>query len=64
MGLSLLPCASSVPHRAAVSRCPAKIDIGPVFNVDPQKRAAYSSLGSDRVFAPTERELVFDVVSC
>lgn len=47
-----------------MSRCPAKIDIGPVFNVDPQKRAAYSSLGSDRVFAPTERELVFDVVSC
>ena len=40
---------------------PAKIDIGPVFNVDPQKRAAYSSLGSDRVFAPVERELVFDV---
>ena len=40
---------------------PAKIDIGPVFNVDPQKRAAYSALGSDRVFAPEQRELVFDV---
>jgi DNA primase small subunit len=43
-------------------RKPAKIDIGPVFNVDPQKRAAYSALGADRVFAPVERELVFDVV--
>ena len=43
-------------------RCPAKIDIGPVFNVDPQKRSAYGGLGSDRVFAPVERELVFDVV--
>ena len=45
-------------------RCPAKIDIGPVFNVDPQKRSAYGGLGSDRVFAPVERELVFDVVRC
>lgn len=45
-------------------RCPAKIDIGPIFNVDPQKRSAYGGLGSDRVFAPVERELVFDVVRC
>jgi hypothetical protein len=71
---------------------PAKIDIGPVYNVDPAKRTAYSGenhqppettashislcgsvflnvcvalsssgLGSDRVFAPVERELVFDI---
>lgn len=43
------------------ARCPAKIDIGPVFNVDPARRTAYSGLGADRVFAPLERELVFDV---
>lgn len=39
---------------------PTKIDIGPVFNVDPQKRAAYAGSG-ERAFAPVERELVFDV---
>ncbi len=50
--------------RRDADRVPAKIDIGPVFNVDPQKRSAYSGLGSDRVFAPVERELVFDVVRC
>lgn len=48
--------------RAALKdKCPSKIDIGPVFNVDPQKRLAYGGNGSDRVFAPTERELVFDI---
>ena len=37
------------------SKLPSKIDIGPVFNVDPSKRLAYSGgAGSDRVFAPTE----------
>ena len=56
------PPLSRIPETDSQCRCPAKIDIGPVFNVDPQKRSAYSSLGSDRVFAPVERELVFDVV--
>lgn len=27
---------------AIKDRCPAKIDIGPVYNVDPQRRAAYT----------------------
>lgn len=40
-------------------RCPHKIDIGAVFNVDPAKRTTYQ--GGDRIFAPVERELVFDV---
>ena len=48
-------------HAALKDRVPIKIDIGPVFNVDPSKRAAYSGLGGDRKFEPTERELVFDV---
>lgn len=26
---------------ALKARCPSKIDIGPVYNVDPQRRAAY-----------------------
>ena len=30
--------------------------------MDPSKKGAYSGLGSDRVFAPVERELVFDIV--
>ena len=50
--------------RAALrDKCPSKIDLGPVFNVDPQKRLAYAGAGAgaDRVFAPTERELVFDI---
>ncbi len=43
-------------QNAIRARCPAKIDIGPVYNVDPQKRAAYMAK-----FAPQERELVFDI---
>lgn len=43
-------------QHAIKTRCPAKIDIGPVYNVDPQKRAAYIA-----GFAPQERELVFDI---
>lgn len=39
-------------------RCPAKIDIGPVYNVDPQRRAAYAASNG---FTPQERELVFDI---
>lgn len=42
-------------------KCPYKIDIGAVYNVDPAKRTAYFSAGSEKVFAPVERELVFDV---
>lgn len=39
---------------------PFKIDIGPVYSVDPAKRHAYAQSG-DNVFTPVERELVFDV---
>jgi len=39
-------------------RCPAKIDIGPVYTVDPQRRAAYAA---GQGFTPVERELVFDI---
>lgn len=46
--------------KAAIQkRVPSKIDIGPVYNVDPQKRAAYANQGGG--FAPQERELVFDI---
>ena len=45
------------------NKVPTKIDLGPVFNVDPTKRAAYSgsSGGGGTVFAPVERELVMDI---
>lgn len=36
-------------------KCPFKIDIGPVYNVDPAKRHAYA------LFTAVERELVFDI---
>ncbi|CAN0928202.1 DNA primase small subunit [Linum grandiflorum] len=41
-------------------KCPFKIDIGPVYSVDPAKRHAYAQ-GGDNVFKPVERELVFDI---
>ncbi|KAJ9178284.1 hypothetical protein P3X46_010181 [Hevea brasiliensis] len=41
-------------------KCPFKIDIGPVYSVDPAKRHAYSQSG-DNVFTPVERELIFDI---
>lgn len=41
-------------------KCPFKIDIGPVYSVDPTKRHAYAQSG-DNVFTPVERELVFDI---
>ncbi|XP_015572761.1 DNA primase small subunit [Ricinus communis] len=41
-------------------KCPFKIDIGPVYTVDPAKRHAYSQSG-DNVFTPVERELIFDI---
>ena len=49
-------------RKALKTKVPTKIDIGPVFNVDPQKRAAYSgTAGGSNVFAPVEREFVMDI---
>ncbi|MCO5600044.1 hypothetical protein L7F22_054152 [Adiantum nelumboides] len=42
-------------------KCPYKMDIGAVYNLDPTKRTADSSSTSEKVFAPIERELVFYV---
>ncbi|KAL5126408.1 DNA primase small subunit [Glycine soja] len=42
-------------------KCPVKIDIGPVYTVDPAKRNAYAQSGDNNVFAPVERELIFDI---
>ncbi|KAA6424440.1 MAG: DNA primase small subunit-like [Trebouxia sp. A1-2] len=48
--------------RAAINnKLPAKIDIGPVYNVDPKHRNAYAGLEGNRKFMPVERELVFDI---
>ncbi|PSR91444.1 DNA primase small subunit like [Actinidia chinensis var. chinensis] len=41
-------------------KCPVKIDVGPVYNVDPAKRNAYAKAG-DNGFTPVERELIFDL---
>lgn len=41
-------------------KCPFKIDIGPVYSVNPAKRHAYAQTG-DNVFTPVERELIFDI---
>lgn len=41
-------------------KSPSKIDIGPVYSVDPAKRQAYAKSG-DNVFIPVERELIFDI---
>ncbi|OEL18763.1 DNA primase small subunit [Dichanthelium oligosanthes] len=41
-------------------KCPFKIDIGPVYSVDPAKRHAYAQSGNN-VFVPVERELIFDI---
>lgn len=47
---------------AIKDRCPAKIDIGPIYNVDPQRRAAYANAGAgSQGFVPVQRELVFDI---
>lgn len=45
-------------RNAIRDRCPSKIDIGPVYSVDPQRRAAYAA---GQGFVPVERELVFDI---
>ncbi|KAF5730077.1 DNA primase isoform 1 [Tripterygium wilfordii] len=47
-------------ENAIREKCPFKIDIGPVYSVDPAKRHAYAQSG-DNVFTPVERELVFDI---
>ncbi|XP_073313812.1 uncharacterized protein [Primulina huaijiensis] len=47
-------------EKAIKEKCPFKIDIGPVYSVDPAKRHAYSQSG-DNVFTPVERELIFDI---
>ncbi|WOL18438.1 DNA primase small subunit isoform X2 [Canna indica] len=41
-------------------KCPLKIDIGPVYSVEPSKRHAYAQSGNN-VFVPVERELIFDI---
>ncbi|KAL5747663.1 hypothetical protein ACOSP7_024676 [Xanthoceras sorbifolium] len=52
--------SSSELESSIREKCPFKIDIGPVYSVDPAKRHAYAQ-GGDNVFAPVERELVFDI---
>ncbi|XP_076894687.1 uncharacterized protein LOC143547056 [Bidens hawaiensis] len=47
-------------EKAIKDQCPFKIDIGPVYTVDPAKRHAYAESG-DNIFTPVERELVFDI---
>ncbi|KAJ0576284.1 putative DNA primase, small subunit [Helianthus annuus] len=47
-------------EKAIKDHCPFKIDIGPVYSVDPAKRHAYSQSG-DNIFTPVEKELVFDI---
>ncbi|GIL89467.1 hypothetical protein Vretimale_18937 [Volvox reticuliferus] len=43
-------------QEAIQRRCPAKIDIGPVYTANPQDRHKFGAS-----FQPTERELVFDI---
>lgn len=43
-------------EEAIKARCPAKIDIGPVYTANPQDRAKYAGQ-----FTTVERELVFDI---
>ncbi|XP_050121892.1 uncharacterized protein LOC126599541 isoform X2 [Malus sylvestris] len=53
---------NSVPEleSSVKEKCPVKIDVGPVYGVDPAKRHAYAQSG-DNVFTPVERELIFDI---
>ncbi|KAL0331103.1 UNVERIFIED_CONTAM: DNA primase small subunit [Sesamum angustifolium] len=46
-------------ENAIKEKCPFKIDIGPVYSVDPAKRHAYAQSGD--IFSPSERELIFDI---
>ncbi|KAL6998031.1 hypothetical protein U1Q18_008155 [Sarracenia purpurea var. burkii] len=52
--------SASELEKSINEKCPVKIDIGPVYNVDPAKKFAYAQAG-DNCFAPVERELIFDV---
>ncbi|KAK1265239.1 hypothetical protein QJS04_geneDACA022454 [Acorus gramineus] len=47
-------------EHAIREKCPFKIDIGPVYSIDPAKIHAYAQ-GGDNVFTPMERELIFDI---
>ncbi|CAH9124861.1 unnamed protein product [Cuscuta epithymum] len=46
-------------EKSIKEKCPFKIDIGAVYNVDPAKRHAYAQ--GDNSFTPIEKELVFDI---
>jgi DNA primase small subunit len=48
-------------HNALKSKVPTKIDLGPVYTQDPEKRAAYKGDTTGSGFKPVERELVFDI---
>ncbi|KAL6549869.1 hypothetical protein OROMI_020357 [Orobanche minor] len=47
-------------EKAIKEKFPFKIDIGPVYSVDPAKRHAYAQSG-DNIFTPIEKELIFDI---
>eukprot|EP00892_Ulva_mutabilis_P000675 jgi/Ulvmu1/10608/UM065_0064.1 len=47
-------------QQALKSKTPTKIDIGPVYTQDPEKRTAYKGDVAG-AFKPVERELVFDI---
>lgn len=47
-------------HSALKGKVPVKIDIGPVYTQDPEKRAAYKGDAAG-AFKAVERELVFDI---
>ncbi|KAI4369807.1 hypothetical protein MLD38_018211 [Melastoma candidum] len=53
---------SSLPDMEASikQKRPFKIDLGPIYSVDPSKRHAYAK-SVDNVFTPVERELIFDI---
>ncbi|KAJ0048387.1 hypothetical protein Pint_14999 [Pistacia integerrima] len=48
-------------ENAIKEKCPFKVDIQPVYTVDPAKRHGYAQGGDNNAFSPVERELVFDI---
>ncbi|KAF6165157.1 hypothetical protein GIB67_000741 [Kingdonia uniflora] len=46
-------------EKSIKDKCPLKIDIGPVYSIDPAKRKAYAA----NSFTPVERELAFDIIT-
>ncbi|KAI4356071.1 hypothetical protein L6164_000122 [Bauhinia variegata] len=48
-------------EKSIKQNCPFKIDIGPVYTVEPAKRNAYAQGDGNNVFTPVERELIFDI---